>query len=123
MSTFYSAFINNDTNFFECFYIRQNGGDKINQFIILFFFQLKFLIVFPIASFSTILCKIYFFYYLNDNLEKFFVFHYAKSTQNEKFVNLYPNFAIWENFEIPKLLVKISGTFLVRRNEKKAQLF
>ena len=31
---------------------------------------------------------------------------------------LYPNLAILVNFEIPKLLVKISGTFLVKRYEK-----
>ena len=31
---------------------------------------------------------------------------------------LYPNLTILVNFEIPKLLVKISGTFLVRRYEK-----
>ena len=121
----YSAFVNNDTSFFECFYIRQNRGDKINQLILsgwinhTLFFQLKFLIVFPSLSFSTILSKIdFFFKYLNNNLEKLFVFHYAKSTQIEKFVILYPNLAILVNFEIPKLLVKIFGTFLVTRYEK-----
>ena len=36
---------------------------------------------------------------------------------------LYENFAILVNFEISKLLVKISGTFLVRRYEKVPDYF
>ena len=42
-----------------------------------------------------------------------------RPTQIEKFEILYPNLAILLNFEIPKLLVKTSGTFLERRCEKK----
>ena len=44
-------------------------------------------------------------------------------TQIEKFEILYPNLAILLNFEIPKLLVKTSGTFLERRCEKKTVCF
>ena len=57
----YNAFANNDTNFFECFYRRQKRENIIYQIIILFFFQLKFLIVFPSISFSLIFYSIYFF--------------------------------------------------------------
>ena len=49
---------------------------------------------------------------------KFFVFRYAKSTQYEKFLILYPYLAVLVFFVIPKLLVKFSGNFLVMRYEK-----
>ena len=122
MFIFYSAFVNNDTRFFGCFFIGKNRRDKINQFIILFFFSnWKFWMFFQLFLFLRYSIRSNFLIphrRIFDNLEDFFVFHHAKSTQIEKFVILYPNLAILVNFEISKLLVKTSEFFLLRRYEK-----
>ena len=87
---FHSAFVKNDTSFFESFYIRQNRGDKVNQFIKLFFFQLKFLIFWRVflflrysikiseqklrKNFRLPLCKVHSNWKICDSVSKFCIF-------------------------------------------------